>query len=135
MPSKANAAADSSTLYDADRPPDRAAWLALPETEKLRLVVSFHAANRQASGRHKSHAAMHVVLEDRVARGEGPVVRALARLQQQGKVRHDALHAVGEVMVWHLRLLDDSDGVETGAWQRRLNEALEQLSATPPSGS
>ncbi|WP_457425960.1 hypothetical protein [Roseateles sp. P5_E7] len=136
MPSKANLAPESPTLYDADRPPNGAAWLALPDAEKLRLVVSFHAANRQASGRHKSHAAMHVVLEDRVARGDGPVVRALARLQQQGQARHDALHAVGEVMARHLRRLDaPRDGPDASAWQRQLNEALERLSATPASGS
>jgi len=136
MPSKANVASESPTLYDADRPPNGAAWLALRDAEKLRLVVSFHAANRQASGRHKSHAAMHVALEDRVARGDGPVVRALARLQQQGKARHDALHAVGEVMARHLPRLDATpDGADAGAWQRRLNEALEQMSATSASGS
>lgn len=119
---------DGLSGYDADQPPDPAAWLALASVDKLRLVVAFHARQRLPSGRLKSHAALHVVLEDRVARGEGPVVRALARLQQQGMVRHDALHAVGDVLGRHLRLKDETlNAADAGAQQRRLNEALEQL--------
>lgn len=120
--------ADGLPGYDADQPTDPAAWLACAPADKLRLVVAFHARQRLPSGGLKSHAALHVVLEDRVARGEGPVVRALARLQQQGMARHDALHAMGDVLGSHLRLKDEALGTADAAgWQRRLNEALEQL--------
>ncbi|MEO6280047.1 hypothetical protein [Roseateles sp.] len=130
-----SAGPDATTLYDADRPLEPAAWLALKPAEKLRLAVTFHASKRLASGRYKSHAPMHVALEDRVARREAPVVHALARLQQQGMTRHDALHAVGDVLTEHLRLLDTAPGpIAAGAWQRRFNEALEQLQAPPAAG-
>ncbi len=103
--------------YDASQAPDAADWLRCPPNDKLRLVVAFHAAQRLPSGRLKSHAALHVVVEERLARGDGPVARALARLQQQGMARHEAVHAVGEVLRDH------------AAGQRQLNEALEQLTA------
>jgi hypothetical protein len=42
----------------------------------------------------------HVVVENQIALGEPPAVReALARLMGEGLDRHDALHAVGSVVM------------------------------------
>ncbi|MDV7400601.1 hypothetical protein RZS08_54805, partial [Arthrospira platensis SPKY1] len=62
------------------------------------MVSTFHMVHRLKSGNAKAHAAIHVIVENQVAMGFGPTVRAVARLQTQGLSRHDSLHAVGSVL-------------------------------------
>ena len=118
-------------MYDANRPPDPS-WQSSGPADKLRQVTAFHAAQRLAVGPLKSHAALHVVVEDLIARGDGPVVRAMARLQQQGSTRHEAVHGVGEVLARHRHTQAEAGGDAAAASQRRLNDVLDALAATPP---
>jgi hypothetical protein len=116
-------------MYDANRAPEPN-WLSCAPADKLRQVTAFHAVQRVAAGPLKSHAALHVIVEDLIARGDGPVVRSMARLQQQGMTRHEALHAVGETVASHRHkhAVAPADG-----WQRRLNDALNALAAARPA--
>ena len=82
------------TSYDPERSPSPSEWLALPEGERIRLVTNFH----QAKDRAKTHAIHHVVVENYLAQGFGPAHRALSRLLQRGMNRHDAVHALAEVI-------------------------------------
>lgn len=118
-------------MYDANRPPDPS-WQSCVPDDKLRQVTAFHAAQRLAVGPLKSHAALHVVVEDLISQGDGPVVRAMARLQQQGSTRHEALHAVGEVLARHRHRQAQGGGDVGGASQRQLNDVLNALAAVPP---
>lgn len=83
--------------YDGDRDPDAEAWLALDEGERLRLVEAHHEGieGHARMPRPRLHAALHLVVEDQLARGEPPEVRrAVARLRAGGLPRHEAVHAV-----------------------------------------
>jgi hypothetical protein len=51
-------------------------------------------------GSAKLHGVAHVIVEKQVAMGDPPAAReALARLMGEGLDRHDALHAVGSVVM------------------------------------
>lgn len=89
----------ASTFYDPENPPPAAAWLALSQTEQLRLITQFHSSQKQASGPYKSHAALHAIAEGYLARGHGPSRKALAALMAAGHGRHEALHRVGRALV------------------------------------
>jgi hypothetical protein len=118
------------TVYDPSTQPESSTWLSWPESERLRLAVNFHSVHRLKARNGKAHAAMHVVVENQIASGFGPTVRAMARLQQQGLTRHDALHAVGSVVAEHLhQMMSAEPAADAEPVQRRLNHAIEQLDA------
>ncbi len=114
--------------HDPDTVPNPAAWLAEPEQERLRSVATFHMVNRLKSGNAKAHAAIHVIVENQIAMGLGPTVRAMARLQSQGLSRHDALHAVGSVVSGCiLKALRMPQGAEPEVLQSRIDAAIDRL--------
>jgi hypothetical protein len=63
--------------------------------------MEYHRRNRLPMGQSvKLHRVAHVVVENQVALGDPPAVReALARLMGEGLDRHNALHAVGSVVM------------------------------------
>jgi len=87
--------------YDADRAPDAKGWRSAGQADRVDAVEAHHAAARDPhppTDRPRVHAALHVVVEDQLARGEPPEVRkALDRLVAGGLRRHEALHAIGRV--------------------------------------
>lgn len=87
--------------YDAETAPDPAEWLALDEQERIDLVREYHRRNRLQVGQSaKAHAATHVIVENQAAMGDATAVPAtLARLMQEGLTRHDAVHAIGSVLM------------------------------------
>jgi hypothetical protein len=87
--------------YDADNAPDPEEWLALGEQERIDQVMAYHRRNRLHVGQSaKAHAATHVVIENQAAAGDATAVPAtLARLMQEGLERHDAIHAIGSVLM------------------------------------
>jgi len=48
------------------------------------------------------HAAIHAIVENQVAEGHEPVVRAMTRLTSTGLSRHDAVHAIGSILAEHI---------------------------------
>jgi hypothetical protein len=121
-----------SATYNPATQPDAAAWLSWPEAERIRLVMLFHASQRIKLASGKAHAAMHVIVENQIASGFGPTVRAMDRLQQQGQARHEALHAVGAVVAEHLHALLSGDvPADAESSQQRLNAAIDALATSP----
>ena len=90
------------TPYDPERAPDPAAWLALDESERIGRIAAFHAAAGITPPNAQLHAAMHAVVENQIAEEMETVRETLARLCAEGLSRHEALHAVGSVLVAHL---------------------------------
>lgn len=120
----------STTAYDPSAPPEAAEWLALDEQERIRLALNFHVAQRTKAGSLKAHAALHVVVENQVATGFGPTVRAIERLQQQGLSRHEAVHAVASVLTEHMHAAARSPKPQDPqAFQTSINAGIEQLTA------
>lgn len=121
----------ASTYYDADNAPDPAEWLALSDSERVRVAQSHHVAQRVKGPNLKAHAAVHVIVENQVATGFQPTCRAIERLQQQGLSRHDALHAVGAVVAeFMFASLNSKRPQDAGEVQRKMNAAIEALSAS-----
>ena len=90
------------SAYDPDRAPAANAWLALDEDERLSLAAAYHRQEQMAPPQARLHAAIHVVVENQVALGETTVVDTLARLRGEGLSRHEAVHAIGSVLVERL---------------------------------
>jgi hypothetical protein len=87
--------------YDASKAPDPENWLELDEQERIDLVIEYHRRNHlPMGGSAKLHGAAHVIVENQIALGDPPAVReAHARLMSEGLDRHDAVHAVGSVVM------------------------------------
>ena len=87
--------------YDALKIPDPEAWLNLDEQERLAQVIEYHRRYHLPMGESLSlHGVAHVVVENQIALGDPPAVReALARLMGEGLDRHEAVHAVGSVVM------------------------------------
>ena len=87
-------------LYTLD--PDE--WLALDEGERLLLVIKYHRRTEVELPSEEGHAATHVVVENQAALGnEVPAQATLERLMREGLDRHDAVHAVGSVLLNHVQ--------------------------------
>ena len=77
-----------------------------------------------------THAAIHVVVENQIAEGLDPVVRAMVRLMREGLSRHEALHAIGCVVAEHsFEALNTDDQNFINTAQARYNAAVERLTA------
>ena len=118
------------THYDPEVQPDPTEWLALDEQERIQLAEAHHRAARIKLPNAKVHAVFHAIVENQIAEGLEPVVRAMARLANEGLSRHDAIHAIGSVCAEHLfeaMKSEDQDVASTA--QARYNAAVERLTA------
>ena len=115
--------------YDPLDAPNPEEWLSLDEAERIRLVSDYHRRAKPRPPNARAHAAIHVIVENQVALGdEYPVQHTANRLVGEGLDWHEAIHAIGSVLIEHMNdiLRDPSPGPN-------LNElylaALAQLTA------
>jgi hypothetical protein len=86
--------------YDAIEQPDPEIWLELDETERADLVIDYHRRIGVQLETPELHAMAHVVVENQVALGEvTPVPETLDRLMDEGLDRHEAIHAIGSILM------------------------------------
>lgn len=114
--------------YDPEQTQNAQEWLALGEQERISLAEKYHRAARSKLPNLTAHAAIHAAVENQIAEGHEPVVRAMARLTSAGLSRHDALHAIGSVLAQHLfDLLHEKSGtmISTASY----DAAIERLTA------
>jgi hypothetical protein len=91
------------TKYDPDRASDPRLWLAADESELMKLVARWHERARIRMPNPRAHAALHVMVENQAAMlAETPVAEAIKRLMGEGLSRHEALHAIGSVLLTHM---------------------------------
>ncbi|MFL5061126.1 MAG: hypothetical protein ACJ8DQ_13655 [Xanthobacteraceae bacterium] len=88
--------------YDPFTSPDPEEWLALDEQERVDLVENYHRRKRIRLPSSTVHAIIHAVVENQIALGEQVPIRTLQRLMSEGLDRHDAIHAIGSVLIVHL---------------------------------
>jgi hypothetical protein len=97
-------------MYDPLRAPDPVKWLAASEASRIDSVERYHRKHRIPLPHPRIHAVTHAVVETQIALGdELPVARALERLMAEGIDRHQAIHAIGNVLVEHLHDLAQGD--------------------------
>jgi hypothetical protein len=115
--------------YNAIEQPDPEIWLELDETERVDLVIDYHRRIGVQLETPELHAVAHVVVENQVALGEAtPVPETLDRLMEEGLDRHEAVHAIGTIL---MRILFDAvdkpdDGGDINA---NYNRELDLLTA------
>ncbi len=86
--------------YDPLQAPDPKEWLALDEGERIVLAEDYHRRAGIRLPNVKVHAAIHAAVETQAAMAdETPVRRTLDRLMSAGLDRHDAIHAIGSVVM------------------------------------
>ena len=118
------------TQYDPNVAPDPLEWLALDEEERIQLVEAHHRKARIKLPNTKVHAVFHAIVENQIAEGLEPTIRAMARLQGEGLSRHDSLHAIGSVSAAHLfETMKSKAPDESSVAQARYNAAVERLTA------
>jgi uncharacterized protein YoaH (UPF0181 family) len=110
------------TKYDPDRAPDPARWLAEDEGQLLSIIERYHRRERIENERPRVHAMVHMVVEKQVAMGdELPVADAIQRLMGEGLSRHEAIHAVGSVLMGYLHdALRSEEGPDNEAYNREV---------------
>jgi hypothetical protein len=91
--------------YNPDCDPIAEDWLALDEQEAIMLVAQHHRRQRVPLPNETLHATTHAIVENQLALREPVVVEVFTRLQAEGLDRHDAIHAVGSVLVEQVRLV------------------------------
>ena len=124
-------------MYDPLKLPKPEEWQSMDEQERLDLVEGFHRRARIRVPNAKVHAVIHVIVENQFALGdELPVKRTVQRLMSEGLDRHDAIHAVGSVLIGHVSDLLAAPEAEVGAGSNpRYYAALDQLAARDWSSS
>src|SRR6516165_6447052 len=89
--------------------PDPEEWLALGEQERIDLARDYHRKARIRLPNAKVHATVHAIVETQIALGdETPARRTAQRLMDAGLDRHEAIHAIGWVLIQFM-----SDQMET----------------------
>jgi len=89
--------------YDPDRYIDADEWESTDDGEKAILVEDYHERAGFELPNARLHAHLHVIVENQVAIGdELPVKTTLDRLMAAGLGRHDAIHAIGSVLMKHM---------------------------------
>lgn len=88
--------------YDPLTPPKPDQWLELQEDTQIRMVREYHKSGAPELLKEELHAAFHVMIENQLASDEVPVRRTLDRLMEEGLDRHEAIHAIGSVLMEHM---------------------------------
>jgi hypothetical protein len=89
--------------YDPLEAPDPQEWLALDEDERLELVKDYHRRARILLPNLAMHAVSHAIVETQIALAdETPARRTAERLIREGLDRHEAIHAIGMVLMEHI---------------------------------
>ena len=99
--------------YDPLTAPDAEAWHELDESERIDLIAQYHRRAKIRLPNDQVHAAIHMIVENQITLGdELPVQSTLERLIGEGLDRHEAIHAIGEVLVEHMYSLLQTDSDE-----------------------
>jgi hypothetical protein len=108
--------------YDPDAGPDPDEWLAADEAEREIAVRRHHKhAHQQVGESARTHAAIHVIVENQLAEGHAEAIATLERLTAEGLDRHEAVHAIGSVVAREMWEMVQNQTVHDAArYARRL---------------
>jgi hypothetical protein len=116
--------------YDPLQAPDAEQWLAMDEAERIRLALDYHTRMRIKLPNAQVHAIIHATVESQIALGDETPVRLKVRhLMAQGLNRHDAIHAIGSVLIQHLSDLVRDPAAASGDPNQKYYSALRRLNA------
>lgn len=95
---------DDEFSYDPYVAPDPKEWLDMDEQLRIEFIRRYHVLSGDALELEDEmlHAAVHTIVENQLAMGIPAVHEALNNLMAEGLDRHDALHAIADVVVRYL---------------------------------
>lgn len=99
--------------YDPLKAPDPEQWLEIDEDERNELIREYHenAGIELEFIALLTHVGLHLVVENQVAMSDETNVSAtLQRLMDEGLDRHQAMHAIGLVLMEHMHNAVSGDG-------------------------
>lgn len=115
--------------YNPLHPPDPGDWLALDEEDRIELVYEYHAQSENDLANMYLHSTIHAVIEYQIALGdEYPVQETLNRLTREGLDRHDAIHAIGSVLIKYIWEVGTGKNA-TGEFSRDYFDEVSELTA------
>ena len=107
--------------------PDR--WLALEEDARISLIQNYHRRAGVKNPNPRIHAVIHLIVENQIAEGLEVVQETLDRLMAEGLDRHEAIHAIGWVLIDHLSNLMQATEPATHD-QAKYFQALQNLTTS-----
>ena len=114
--------------YDPLIAPHPDGWQALDEHQRMTVVTDYHREAGVELPKEQIHAVVHVVVENQIMLGdEMSVQTTLERLVREGLDRHEAIHAVGSVLMDYMQTLVRDDDATVA--NERYNEELINLTA------
>jgi hypothetical protein len=118
--------------YDGDIEPDSELWLATHERDREALVLEYH--RELSENMDASHIAIHVAVETQLAAGTPPNGRAaVARLMKAGLSRHEAVHALGEVLEATIAEMERTGSAfDARRYEAALDAIKPTIKPTPP---
>jgi hypothetical protein len=94
---------DKMQFYDPMLELDLKRWDLLDEDERVDLAMKYHKEAGIELPDEYAHALLHVVVENQIAQGdETPVEAVLRRLTDENLDRHDAVHAIANILANHM---------------------------------
>lgn len=117
--------------YNPDVAPDPEEWNALDEIERMLLINDYHSHAQELADGPQGHAAIHSIVESQVAKGDTmPVAAELDRLVREGLSRHDAVHAIGAVLVEYVHVtMEGNSGEDPETLNQRYYAKLKKMTA------
>ena len=116
--------------YDPNQTPNPEQWLECDESDRLDLVMTYHQSAGIEMPNTRIHAAFHTIVENQLAEGLAEVQNALDRLMEEGLDRHDALHAIGSVLLDQVQgIIQESSSGAGGKATQAYFLGLEKLTA------
>ncbi len=115
-------------MYDPLNAPDPDDWQSMGEDERMMLVMEYHREAGVELPNEQVHAVVHVVVENQITLGDEMSAQAtLERLMREGLDRHEAIHAIGSVLVDFVQTPIRDDAAPRA--NERYNEELKKLTA------
>ncbi len=115
--------------YNPESKVPSAHWLSLDESERIRMAEDYHRRAKIKLPNRRLHATVNNIVETQIAMGDETEAEAtLARLLSEGLGRHDAIHAIGDVLAEHIYNLQK--GQMAADPNEAYSESLRRLTAS-----
>jgi len=129
--------------YNAAVGPKPKRWLAADGRQKQKAVLRYHRRVGQGAPDPQAHANIHVMVEDQLATGDGkPPAEMLRGMMQDGRGRHNAVHAMGVIeagYAWAMQANRDAATTDPRAalsdslHEQAVQELIERCGLAPSS--
>lgn len=112
--------------YDPFKTPDKDQWLEFDELERLDAIAEYHEAieHELEEDALYLHNTIHLIVENQLVEGVELLPETTAKLIRQGLDRHDAIHAIGAILVEDIIkiLRGELDNFDLKKYRRRLQK-------------